>query len=145
MPAIGDSKSTSIDSQELQDGFAANVSPVMFARQANRAPRPPARWRVWGSDVPQPSSFVVRLVAGILGGIGWFCWGYAVLIVVLWLMMVLSVGFSSDDVESGAFAVPGWLFFIGPLALVWAVSFVTTGALWHYLAQRLLIAWHDRK
>lgn len=135
-----------VDAKEMWDAFTSNVSPVVFAQRATRMQQPAVQaGRSWGSNVPMPSSFVVRVTAAALGGVGWLCWGFAVLIMFLWLLSLLGIVVGSEnggDVSAGTAA---WLFFIGPMAILWALWFVVIGGVWHYLAQRLLIAWHDRK
>jgi hypothetical protein len=94
--------------------------------------------------VPQPSAFVVKVTAAALGGVGWFCWGFAAFIVFVWILSLFGVALGSEDGKEAAAGAVGWLFFIGPLAILWALWFVVIGGVWHYLAQRLLLAWHSR-
>ncbi len=139
-----------IDPQDLQNAFNANVSPVIFARQAT--PSAPGAGPPGGAQplqgnrgyVPLPSAFVVKVTAGVLGGVGWFCWVFAVFIVFIWMLSLFGVAVGSKDSDDAAAAAAGWLFFLGPLAVLWALWFLVIGGVWHYLAQRLLLAWHSR-
>ncbi|MCH8977827.1 MAG: hypothetical protein IH945_01115 [Armatimonadetes bacterium] len=143
-----------INPQVLWAAFTSNTSPVMFARQAQPMPHvqqapivggPAPGKPSWGSQVPRESSFVVRVTAGALGAVGWIFWGTACYIVFLWIVGLFGVAASSEDVEGAATGVAAWLSLGGPLALIWALLLLVLGSLWHYLAQRLLIAWHDRR
>lgn len=128
-----------IDPGDLQTAFQNNVSPVIFARQANpqpvlAQPQNPFPPQPKFQTAPVPSMFVIRTTHLILSICGWLFWVLAVGVLSIWLVMLL--GSASAKETSGITALT---IIAGPLTFVYVLFLLALGGVWHWLAQMLAL------
>lgn len=128
---------SAIDNTTAFAAFQAGASPVIFARNVQPLPNPPPVHSppALSARPIAPNPKIIRWTFVCLNFAGWAFWVIGGLCTLIALFYVLAA------VVSGNVGVAGIALTGAVLNLFSAVSIFVTGSLWHYLAQKLAIAW----
>lgn len=128
---------SAIDHNTAFSAFQAGASPVIFARNVQPMPTPPAIPHA--PAIPArpiaPNPKVIRWTYVCLGFAGWAFWATGALCTLIAFFSVLAA-LVSGNVGIASVALMGAV-----MNLFSAVSIFVTGSIFHYLAQKLAIAW----
>lgn len=147
-----------IDPLEMTAAFNSGISPVIFARSIHSGmllPSPQSAYNVRPSyridwTVPQANTKVCRVTHLILTFMAWIFWGTGILCIAAFILILFGTSLTSlfsPSKESqssgfGASVIVAMLF--GPLAIVNAFAFFVSGSIWHWLAQMLVLSYHQK-